>query len=137
MHSRSLNECDTSTIKHGTLPVAFRKYIQEFPNWIGNTQAAAVLFYADGEDITIGTRGANGPQKQSKILWLVDGKPDGPLTLDATNLTTGTRLTQDFEGGGNFPSIPVLPDAGCWHLDAKLGTKTVLSVVLIAKDLTS
>lgn len=130
-----VSACETSTVEHGTLPATFTKYIQQYPNWVGDADAAVVLFYADGEDSTIGTGGMNGPQKQSKVLWLVDGKPDGPLTLDATNLTTGTRLTQDFEGGGNFPSILVLPDAGCWHIDAKLGDKIVLTVVLIAKDM--
>lgn len=130
-----VSACQTSTVQHGKLPATFTKYIQQYPNWIGNDKATAVLFYATGEDSTIGTSGANGPQMKSKILWLVDGKPDGPLTLNATNLTTGTRLIQGFEGGGNFPSIPVLPDAGCWHIDAKLAHKTVLTVVLIAKDM--
>lgn len=124
-----INHCATTPIEHGALPATFTKYIEKMPNWIGDGKAAAILFYADGEDTVIPTRGQG-----SKILWLVDGKPDGPITLDATNLTTGTRVIQDFEGGGNFPSRPVLPDPGCWQIDAKLGAKTVISVVLVAKE---
>lgn len=124
-----INHCTTTPVEHGALPATFAKYIKAIPNWIGNGTAAAILFYAEGEDTVIPTRGQG-----SKILWLVDGKPDGPITLDATNLTTGTRVVQDFEGGGNFPSRPVLPDPGCWQIEAKLGPKTVMSVVLVAKE---
>lgn len=135
-------DCPISDYKYDVVPNTFTNYVKKPIVWVGSSQAIAVLFYAspanEGStpDITIGTRGEMGtPAGQpnaTKILWLVKGKPDGPIELVATNLTTGTSVTQEFEGGGNFSSVPVLPDEGCWKIRASLGGEMVLSITVRA-----
>ncbi|MDP9094518.1 MAG: hypothetical protein M3N95_16660 [Actinomycetota bacterium] len=116
------------------MPATFAKDLAAGPNWIGDSNAVAVLFYAPTADITIGTHGTSGVGRTSKILWFVAGSPAEPLTMRARNLTTGSRVVQTFEGAGGYPSIPLLPDAGCWDLLETVGARTVMDIVLIAQN---
>lgn len=128
-----IQDCPITEHHDEPLPEPFSATINGPTIWMGGPDAFAVLFYAQGgNDLTIGTNGTNGLGVNSKILWLVDGKPDGPLTMDAINLTSGTEITQEVDGGGSFPSIPVLPDEGCWRIAISVEGSERLTIVVPA-----
>jgi hypothetical protein len=58
----------------------------------------------------------------TKILWSVRKGFGARLTLRATRLDGPGAFTQRFaHGGGQFPSIVDVPQAGCWRLSLRTG----------------
>lgn len=128
--------CEASPYYKSELPAPFARYMNGPVVWMGGPEALAVLFYteADPARIEIGTHGIQGPGANSKILWLIDGPPDGPMTLLARNRDTGSEVSATVEGAGNYPSIPELPEPGCWDLTASIDGEARLTITIPAID---
>lgn len=128
--------CEVSPYQTSELPAPFQQYVKGPGLWMGDSGAVAVLFYteADPANIEIGTHGVQGPGMNSKILWLVADSPSGPLTLLARNRDTGSEVTMQVEGAGNYPSTPDLPEPGCWEISAQIGGEVLLRITLPAVD---
>ena len=76
--------------------------------------------------VLITTRGGVPGSYQTKILWHV---PGGSIVVAVSGrkLDGPGRFRQRFPvsgGGGWFPSIVVVPSAGCWRLTVTSGRKT-------------
>jgi len=70
----------------------------------------------------------------TKILWIVRKRHGGTLMLRATRLDGDGAFTQRFaHGGGQFPSILNIPEAGCWRLTLRTG-KVRATLVVQAVD---
>lgn len=100
---------------------------------MGDDGFVAVLFYADGADPTMGTGGRMTGRGSlvSKIFWWVPGGGND-LVIHGRERATGRVFTQAVSGigGGQFPSVPVVPAAGCWTLTETVGGRTVGAVTL-------
>jgi hypothetical protein len=103
--------------------------------WTGDDHFAAVLFYARGNssDIPVGGRRADG-DGVSKILWWADGATER-LHVHGRESGSTRQFTQSFPttGEGQYPTTVIVPESGCWTLDAtvadrKVGTITVRAV---------
>lgn len=102
--------------------------------WIVTNDFAAVLFYSrDGSPIM--TAGGKMPDgRNTKILWLVCDPVEGPLTIRGSTPSGGKTFVQRVEGGGNYPSIVVVPNAGCWTLEASLAGRKVGEIAVPVRD---
>ncbi len=88
------------------------------------------LFYAQSATTKSGTyrflhTGGDYPDgSTTKILWIVDHpQASGPLQIDGTDLShPGKTFHQTIAGEGEIPSIVVVPNAGCWHLQITSGS---------------
>lgn len=75
--------------------------------------------------LCIYTRGqAPGGRLRMKILWELRSGSAWTLSVRGTRLDAPGRFAQSFEGGRSFPSIVVVPTAGCWSLTVKAGKAT-------------
>jgi hypothetical protein len=94
---------------------------------MGNQGFAAVLFYAQGSDIVMRAGGTMAPGRNTKILWWVKGAGNDPLVIHGRESASGRRFTQRVEsiGGGQYPSIVVVPAKGCWTLDETVSGRYV------------
>lgn len=102
--------------------------------WIGTNDFAAVLFYS-GDSSSIMTAGGKMPDgSNTKILWLVRDPAAGPLTIRGITPAGGKTFVRRVEGGGNYPSIVVVPNAGCWTLEASLAGRKVGEITVPVRD---
>ncbi|GAA1506094.1 hypothetical protein GCM10009677_43170 [Sphaerisporangium rubeum] len=103
------------------------------PPWMGGGDFAAVLFYADGDDPTITPGGKAADGGNTKILWLIRAA-DGPLTVRGTEAVGRGSFTQEVtrSDGISYPSIVVVPSAGCWTLEASVSGRVAGSITVPA-----
>lgn len=99
--------------------------------WIGDERFAAVLFYATAADQTMRAGGTMGGGLSTKILWWVASGGDD-LLIRGTEARSGRTFTQQVTGigGGQFPSVPVVPSAGCWTLTETVAGRTVGAITI-------
>lgn len=130
-------ECVISTVHYSHPPAAVPGFMPRAVGlpWTGDDHFVAVLFYArdDSPDIPVGGQWAGGG-RNAKILWWAEGATDR-LRVHGRESGGARQFTQSFPtvGGGQYPSIVVVPEPGCWTLDAtvagrKVGTITVRAV---------
>jgi hypothetical protein len=101
--------------------------------WIHAAPVSGYLFYygASGpwktqpDRVLITPRGGIPGGYRTKILWHVRGG-SGTITLVGRRLDAAGRFRQRFPaiGGGYFPSIVVVPSAGCWRVTVSSGRRT-------------
>jgi hypothetical protein len=99
------------------------------PQWMGDDDFVAVLFYAGPGDPTMLTDGRAPNGANAKILWLVRNS-SGPLTLRGTEQAKGAEFTQEIDGGGSYPSIVEVPGTGCWKLEASVSGRVAGTITL-------
>jgi hypothetical protein len=84
--------------------------------WPAQTADRRALLY-------VGGRSPDG--MNMKVLWIVRRHWGASLKLDGRRLDRPGAFTQRFPMAlspvGNFPSIVVVPRAGCWRLTARTG----------------
>lgn len=98
---------------------------------MGDGRFAAVLFYARGIDITMRAGGEMAKGSSTKILWWVASGGD-VLTIRGKETVSGRSFTQTVTGigGGQFPSVPVVPVRGCWTLTESVGGRDVGEITI-------
>ncbi|MEX2646641.1 MAG: hypothetical protein WD249_10295 [Gaiellaceae bacterium] len=113
--------CDTTTVRHGTNPVD-----EFFTTWIAATPRQSRIFGTfsvslpgvEGGAIYAGGRFPDG-RTNTKVLWLVD-EPSGQLTITGVRLDAQGSFEQVERAAASpayaYPSILVVPEAGCWLL---------------------
>ena len=113
--------CDPTPVRHGTNPVD-----PFFTTWIAATPRLARIFATfsvslpgvDGAAIYAGGRFPDG-RTNTKVLWLVD-EPSGLLTITGLRLDARGSFEQVERAAASpayaYPSILVVPEAGCWLL---------------------
>ncbi len=79
------------------------------------------------------TRG-DGPVVSTKVLWLAR-RPGQWLVVSGRRLDAAGSFSERWRtvGSGQFPSIVVVPDPGCWRLSLRTGS-THAAVVVNAID---
>lgn len=102
------------------------------PPWMGDGDFAAILWYARDSRAVMRAGGKMAPGTNTKILWWVQGAGNESLVIRGKEATTGRTYTQRVEGigGGQFPSVPVVPAAGCWTLTETVGQDTAGAVTV-------
>jgi len=128
------NGCAASPVHVAPLPTGLDPVGGSLMTWIGTNDFAAVLFYSrDGSPIM--TAGGKMPDgSNTKILWLVRDPVEGQLTIRGSTPAGGKTFVQRVEGGGNYPSIVVVPNAGCWTLEASLAGRKVGEITVPVRD---
>jgi hypothetical protein len=100
--------------------------------WIGNNKFVAVLFYSRNGSPRMRAGGLMAKGESTKILWSVAGGRDDPLVIHGSESDSGKSFTQKVDGIGNgqYPSIPVVPSAGCWTLAESVAGQHVGSITV-------
>jgi hypothetical protein len=113
--------CDPTPVRHGTNPVD-----EFFTTWIAATPGRARIYGTfsvslpgvEGAAIYAGGRFPDG-RTNTKVLWLVD-EPSGALTITGRRLDAQGSFEQVERAAASpayaYPSILVVPEAGCWLL---------------------
>jgi hypothetical protein len=126
LHARAIDprteaSCDATAVSHGPNPVD-----PFFTTWIGATPGSARIFGTfsvsapgvEGASIYSGGRFPDGVTN-TKVLWLVD-EPSGALRIRGARLDAQGSFTQTASAAASpayaYPSILVVPEAGCWLL---------------------
>lgn len=99
--------------------------------WMGDARFAAVLFYASGSNPTMRARGKMTKTQTTKIFWWV-AEGGNTLVVRGKERASGRSFSQVVEGigGGQFPSVPVVPSAGCWTLTGSIGGREVGAITI-------
>jgi len=75
--------------------------------------------------------GRMSPGFATKIFWWI---PDGgdTLVIRGVEAASGRHFIQTVAGigGGQFPSVPVVPGKGCWTLTESVGGRTVGAITI-------
>ena len=126
LHARAIDPpteppCDTTAVRHGANPLdGF------FTTWIAARPSSARIFGTfsvslpgvEGAAIYAGGRFPDGVTN-TKVLWLVD-EPSGALRIGGTRPDAQGSFTQTVSAAASpayaYPSILVVPEAGCWLL---------------------
>jgi hypothetical protein len=72
--------------------------------------------------------GGQGPGGiATKILWIAEKATAATLHLSGSRLDAAGSFRETFASirGGTFPSIVVVPQAGCWRLTLRAGRTVV------------
>jgi hypothetical protein len=113
--------------------------------WVRSGAVVGYLFYygATGpwqqqRDRVLIPVGGSGPGFSSKILWYVPGG-GGRITiwgrrLDGSGTSVSVQRIGGSAGGGYFPTITVVPNAGCWRLTVGSGRRSA-RFAFVAVDL--
>ena len=135
------SECRVTPVHTGPLPSALpgqpsasatARRLGSWP-WMGDTQFAAVLFYAEGDNPLIYAGGQMPNGNITKVLWWVARQRTGPLIIHGREASSGRTYTQPIGlgvGQGLYPSQTVVPSAGCWTLTATIGGDKVGAITL-------
>jgi hypothetical protein len=127
--------CDTNAVRTGRHPFAsFSMWVELTPRaeGISATFSVSVPGVA-GAAIYAGGRWPNGTTN-TKVLWITRA-PWDVLRVRGTRLDGhgSFELTARAAGasgpGGYYPSIPVVPEAGCWALVARSGPRGGVLVI--------
>ena len=96
-----------------------------------------LFYYADrsrptGSRWTIWAGGESADSVATKILWAMRKGTATALSVVGTRLDAVGSFRDRFAsiGGGMFPSIVVVPQAGCWRLTLRAGRSVVRFAVL-------
>jgi hypothetical protein len=128
----ALAGCPATTVHYGAAPGG--------TPWVASGAITGRLFAYGGRTLMDGrvnssdglvlyTHGRT-PSGATKILWVVRKRFGPTLTLRATRLDgPGTFMQRFTHGGGQFPSIVDVPQAGCWRLSLRTGTVRATFVV--------
>jgi hypothetical protein len=112
--------CDATVVRGGPNPVD-----SFFTTWIAASPRSSRIFASfsvsvpgvEGAAIYAGGKWPNGAN--TKVLWLVD-EPSGALQVIGTRLdrigTYKLSVSAAASPSYAYPSIPVLPEPGCWLL---------------------
>lgn len=94
-------------------------------------RVVAVLFFASHRGVTMRAGGRMTPELQTKILWSIQGAGGDPLVLRGHE-PSGRTFTQRVTGigGGQYPSIVVVPSKGCWTLTATVAGQAAGSITV-------
>ncbi|GAB3307614.1 hypothetical protein EK0264_07000 [Epidermidibacterium keratini] len=127
--------CTVTVANYGPVPEGYAEVAGDVV-WVDGPAGIAVLMYAGTSGATtIGTDGAMGPGRNTKILWISNDEP-GAMTLTATKVETGAELVlATHDAGTNFPSTPVLPSEGCWKLSVTNADGVIASVLVRAETM--
>lgn len=126
LHARAIEPpaerpCNPTAVRRETNPLD-----EFFTTWIAATPRAARIFGTfsvslpgvEGAAIYAGGRFPDG-KTNTKVLWLVD-EPSGVLTIAGTRLDAQGSFGQTVQAAASpayaYPSILVVPEAGCWLL---------------------
>jgi len=112
--------CDATQVSGGRNPVDpyFTTWIAASPRstHVYATYSVAVPGIA-GAAIYAGGRWPDGAN--TEVLWLVD-RPSGPLQVTGTRLDSSASFALSVRAAASpsyaYPSIPDIPEAGCWLL---------------------
>lgn len=129
------SDCAHSEVHRDPLPapMADTARIDGPTLWVGSERFAAVLLFSTEGDPTMHTGGIMPDGRQTKILWVVPGKMNGPLVLNAST-QTGATFIQKLGGAGDTPSIIDVPSAGCWTFALSAAGQPLGSVILPVVD---
>lgn len=100
---------------------------------MGGARFAAVLFYADGHSPVMDAGGRMPHGKITKILWWVARQRAGPLVIHGREASSSRTFSQWIGlgvGDGQYPSLTVVPSAGCWTLTATIGGEKVGAITV-------
>lgn len=126
LHARAIEPpaeppCDTTTVSHGTNPLD-----EFFTTWISAAPRRSRIYGTfsvslpgvEGAAVYAGGRFPDG-QTNTKVLWLVD-EPNGALRIVGRRLDGQGSFAQTVSAAASpayaYPSILVVPEAGCWLL---------------------
>lgn len=113
--------CDTTPVRHDPNPLD-----EFFTTWIAATPRPSRIYGTfsvslpgvEGAAIYAGGRFPDG-RTNTKVLWLVD-EPSGQLTIAGVRLDAQGSFEQVERAAASpayaYPSILVVPEAGCWLL---------------------
>lgn len=131
LHVRAIDppaqaRCDTSRVWHGSNPLGGP------PTWVAASPASAGIYASfsvtipgvEGAAIYAGGRSPDGGN--TKILWLVRGNGrDGQIRVRGVRLDGPESFQLSASAAisppGAYPSIPVVPTAGCWLFVVRTG----------------
>jgi hypothetical protein len=91
------------------------------------TPDGGALLYVDGRT----PEGGN-----TKILWRTNRDASGLLVLRGTQLDGNGTFRQTFQEvgpSGHWPSIPVVPNTGCWLLTARISGPRPAAGILVVR----
>jgi hypothetical protein len=137
----STSQCRVSPVHTGPLPSALpgqpsapasARRQGSWP-WMGETQFAAVLFYARGGNPLMFAGGQMPNGNITKVLWWVARQRTGPLVIHGREASSGHIFTQSIGlgvGQGLYPSQTVVPGAGCWTLTVTIGGDKVGAITV-------
>ncbi len=98
--------------------------------WSWRTPEGGALIYAGGRTPSGGN---------TKVLWRTTrdtSRPYGELVLDGTQLDgpgTFQQVRPEVSPSGHWPSIPVVPNAGCWLFRVRIGGLPDAAGILVAR----
>jgi hypothetical protein len=98
--------------------------------WSWRTPEGGALLYTGGRTPTGGN---------TKVLWRTlreTGRPYGELALQGTQLDGPGTFRQTFSEtnpSGYWPSIPIVPQAGCWLFTVRIGGLPDAAGILVAR----
>jgi hypothetical protein len=78
----------------------------------------------------------------TKVLWVVRGAADGPLTVSAHPLDGAAPLLRfslppALSPAGNYPSLIAVPTPGCWRFEVSAGSARGALDIMVAPARTS
>jgi len=126
--------CPITTVRTDPLPAAIPGFIPTngpAGPWMGDARFAAVLFYAAGDDPTMRAQGRMAAGQTTKVFWWVAAGGD-TMTVQGREQRSGRTFSQVMEGigGGQFPTVPVVPSAGCWTLTVSVSGRDVGAITI-------
>lgn len=123
--------CPVTTVHTEAVPTAVPGFVGAGGPWMGDARFGAFLFYAGGADPTMRAQGRMTASLRTKILWWVTGGGD-VITIRGREHGSGRTFSQVVQGigGGQFPSVPVVPTAGCWTLTESVDGQDVGAITI-------
>lgn len=125
--------CDTTAVRSGRNPVepTLQRWILATPATSAITAGLSLAVSGiDGAAIYAGGRAPDG--SNTKVLWLTPGN-GMPLRIWWSRLDGPETFAQTLTAAGNpvgaYPSIPVVPAAGCWLLRLRVDGRGGVIVV--------
>lgn len=133
-HATAPPACPVTAVRTGPVPSVvpgFSTTLGPATPWMGDARFTAVLFYANGADPTMRALGRMRTGTSTKIFWWVAGGGD-VMTVRGEELASGRTFRQVMTGigGGQFPSVPVVPSAGCWTLTESIDGRDVGAITI-------
>lgn len=125
--------CAVTPVRSDPLPAAVPGFVPGATGpWMGSDDFVAYLFYPLATtDPTMRAGGRMSAGMATKVFWWVRSGGD-TLVIRGVEATSGRTFTQTVVGigAGQFPSVPVLPGAGCWTLTESIAGKTVGAITI-------
>ena len=120
--------CDATPVGEGFRVKVTPRRSGIVANWSWKTNEGGALLYTGGTTPTGGN---------TKVLW--EGRPlGGTLVVAGSRLDGLAAFRQEFRGAGGlqpgyWPSIVVVPEAGCWLLTVRIVGQTGAAGIVVTR----